>query len=132
VYGIPASEQSPDTEDVGDKYRQYSSRTPVGARNDIIIAIYGQVTPYTEYRYWWIDSIVKQTVMLCDKSGLRKKNSIPPNPAEANRVHRFLDGDKLKNVMASLGIGIDIPEAEETEQEKAERIRQKIQSNKQQ
>jgi len=80
----------------------------------------------------WVDSVIKQTIMLCDKSGLRKKSSIPPNPAEANRVHKFLEGDKLKNVMASFGIGIEIPEIEDTEQDKAERIRQKIQGNKQQ
>jgi hypothetical protein len=80
----------------------------------------------------WVDSVIKQTIMLCDKSGLRKKSSIPPNPAEANRVRKFLEGDKLKNVMASFGIGIEIPEIEDTEQDKAERIRQKIQGNKQQ
>lgn len=28
---------------------------------------------WTELRYWWIDSIVKQSIMLMDKSGLRGK-----------------------------------------------------------
>lgn len=28
---------------------------------------------FTWYRYWFVDSMVKQTIMLADKSGLRKK-----------------------------------------------------------
>lgn len=32
------------------------------------------------FRYWWVDSIAKQTMMLLDKSGLRKKGTIPTHP----------------------------------------------------
>lgn len=34
--------------------------------------MYGSINPWTEWCYWHRDSILKQTLMLMDKSGLRK------------------------------------------------------------
>jgi len=126
-YALPRAEQQDDNEDKNSEFRQYSSRTKIGARQDIIIALYGQVTPYTEYKYGWVDSVIKQTVMLCDKSGLRKKNTIPPDP---NRLkHEYMQGAELKSALAAFGIGTA---AEETDEQKADRIREKIQNDKRQ
>lgn len=37
------------------------------------MTLYGNMNLFTWYRYWFVDSMVKQTIMLADKSGLRKK-----------------------------------------------------------
>lgn len=55
-------------------YYDYRSKTRLGSRYDTIIALYGAVNPWTLYCYWFKDSILKQTIMLLDKSGLRKKS----------------------------------------------------------
>ena len=36
------------------------------------MTLYGNMNLFTWYRYWFVDSMVKQTIMLADKSGLRK------------------------------------------------------------
>jgi len=81
----------------------------------MIIELYGAITPYTNYKYWWVDSIVKQTIMLMDKSGLRRKGSIPPDPAKQIAP---LDQKQVTSILSSLGIG-----SAETEEQKVERIR---------
>jgi len=57
--------------------------------------------------------------MLLDKSGLRKKGSIPPDPSK--QVEQ-LSQEQVTNVLASFGIGTQA----ETEEQKVERIRNKF------
>ena len=124
VYGIPTGQQPPDKEDVGSEYVNYSSRTQIGTRSDIIIALYGSVSPYTEWRYWWKDSIAKQTIALADRSGLRKKGTIPPDPTKQVKAR---SDKEIQNLLLSCGIGTDVVE---NEKDRAERIRQKINTKK--
>ena len=66
----------------------------------------------------WLDSVEKITVLLVDRSGLRKKGSIPPDPDK--QIKRL--GDKeVKGVLAAFGIGTDA-----TDEEKADRIRNEL------
>lgn len=54
------------------------------------------------YRYQWVDSIVKISLILADKSGLRKK------PKEQGRkVMKKVDlgGKSLADVLAGFGLG---------------------------
>jgi len=122
LYGIPTGEQQDNQEDVGDKYTNYSSRTPIGSRNQIIIELYGAVTPYTVYRYWWVDSVVKKTIMLLDKSGLRKKGTIPPDPnwVDPNPEMSDEEFDKMLGAFGFSSVN------RETDEQKAERIRTEL------
>lgn len=119
-FGLPSGQQPDNPKGNEGDYQEYNSRTKIGSRNQIIIELYGAVTLYTVYRYWWIDSVALQTIMLLDKSGLRKKGTIPPDPSK--QVSR-MDEKEVKNMLAMFGIGT---EAEETDQEKAERIRTEL------
>ena len=56
--------------------------------------------------------------MLADKAGLRKKGSIPPDPS---KQVESLNQTQVTNLLASFGIG-----TQETEEQKVERIRNKI------
>ena len=73
------------------------------------------------YKYMWLDSVAKITVLLVDRSGLRKKGSIPQDP---DKKVEHLDDKKVKNVLAMFGIGTDVPD--ESEEQKAERIRNEL------
>lgn len=48
------------------------------------------MNPWTEWRYWFKDSILKQTLMLLDKSGLRKGK----NP-ETKKKSSFVSRKKI-------------------------------------
>lgn len=117
-FALPTRQLQDDKDDVGDKYTQYDSRTKIGARNDTIIALYGQVSPYTEYRYWWLDSIQWQTIALCDKSGLRRKSTIPP---KTKGKKKRPTNDELRNILGRFGLGTS-----ESNEEKADRIRKEL------
>ena len=58
--------------------------------------------------------------MLLDKSGLRKKGTIPPDPSK--QVTR-MDEKEVKNMLAMFGIGTEV---QETNEEKIERIRTEL------
>ena len=122
-FGLPSGQQSDNSKSSEGDYQEYASRTTIGSRNEAIIAIYGAVTPYTTYRYWWVDSIAKQTIALLDKSGLRKKGTIPPDPS---KVVPALPKEELTNMLAMFGIGTEV----ESDEAKAERIRTEIQNKK--
>ena len=70
----------------------------------------------------WIDSVGKITVLLVDRSGLRKKGTIPPDP---DKQVEHLDDKQVKNVLAMFGVGV----SSETEEQKAERIRAELNTN---
>lgn len=54
------------------------------------------------YRYQWVDSIVKISIILADKSGLRRKNK----SVESQSVtHVDLGGKSMGEFMARFGIG---------------------------
>ena len=72
-FDIPTPRSGGGDDDGKGDYFTYRSRTKLGAENDIIIALYGQVNIYTKWLYWLKDSMIKQNIMLADKSGLRKK-----------------------------------------------------------
>lgn len=74
MYDINPEEQHDDRDDNESEYIEYKSKTQLGRRYDTIIALYGAVNAWTLYCYWFRDSIIKQTIMLIDKSGLRKKS----------------------------------------------------------
>lgn len=73
LYQTESSNNDGDKQD--GEYYDYRSKTRLGSRYDTIIALYGTVNWITLWRYWNTDSILKQSVMLLDKSGLRKKPS---------------------------------------------------------
>lgn len=43
---------------------------------------------WTEYKYWHLDSIVKQTIMMADKSGLRDKKAFQKNTIGKREIER--------------------------------------------
>ena len=98
--------------------RSMIAEQKIGARNDTIIALYGQVSPYTEHRYWWLDSIQWQTIALCDKSGLRRKSTIPP---KTEGKKKRPTNDELRNILGRFGLGTS-----ESNEEKADRIRKEL------
>jgi len=111
---------SPDPEDDDGKFYTHTPKTEIGARNATIIALYGSITPYTLYRYWWVDSIAKQTIMLADAGGLRKKQAgIKKNGAPRKERTE----EEKKKVLA--GLFGKIAESE-TNEEKADRIRNEL------
>lgn len=126
-YALPRAEQQDDNEDSKSEFKHYNSRTKIGSRSDVICALYGSVNPYTEWRYWWKDSIIWQTIALADKSGLRKKNTILPDPRIDTKKHEKLDDNALSGFLKNFGIGTEI---QETEEQKVERIRTEIASKK--
>lgn len=117
--GIPSGQQPNNSKSDEGDYQEYDGRTNLGRRNPIIVELYGSITPYTVYRYWWVDSIARQTLMMLDKPGLRKKGTIPQDP-EKQVAH--LDNRQVKNTLAMFGIGVE----SETEEQKAERIRTEL------
>lgn len=55
------------------------------------------------YRYQWVDSIVKISLILADKSGLRKK----PKEKEPKVMKGLnLGGKSLSEMLAGFGIGV--------------------------
>lgn len=70
----------------------------------------------------WLDSVGKITVLLVDRSGLRKKGTIPADP---DKQVEHLDDKQVKNVLAMFGVGV----SSETEEQKAERIRAELNTN---
>lgn len=82
------------------------------------------MTPYTVYRYWWVDSIAKITLMLLDKSGLRKKGTIPPDP-NAEVVNVEMPDDEFDDMLGAFGFQ-QMQKEEETEEQKIERIRTEL------
>jgi hypothetical protein len=115
-FAIPSGQQSNNSKSDDGDYQEYDGRTEIGRRNTIIIELYGAVTPFTVFKYWWIDSIAKQTIMLLDKPGLRRKGTIPPDP-EKQVAH--LDDKQVKTALAAFGIGISA-------ESEAERIRNEL------
>ena len=83
--------------------------------------MYGSVTPYTVYKYWWVDSVAKITLMLLDKSGLRRKGTIPPDP-NVEPINIEMPDDEFNDMLGMFGFQT----MKETEQEKAERIRTEL------
>lgn len=61
--------------------------------------------------------------MLLDKSGLRKKGTIPPDPS---KVTKSLTQEEVNSTLAMFGIGTEA----ESEQQKADRIRKELQNKK--
>lgn len=70
----------------------------------------------------WLDSVGKITVLLVDRSGLRKKGTIPQDP---EKKVEHLDDKQVKNVLAMFGVGVN----SETDEQKAERIRTELNNN---
>jgi len=62
--------------------------------------------------------------MLLDKSGLRKKGTIPADPSKQVKA---MTNSETKDYLKMFGIGTEAPETE-TDEQKAERIREKINS----
>ena len=82
------------------------------------------MTPYTVYRYWWVDSIAKITLTLLDKSGLRKKGTIPPDP-NAEVVNPEMPDDEFDDMLGAFGFQ-PMQKEEETDEQKIERIRTEL------
>lgn len=118
-YGIPSGQQPNNSKNDKSDYKEYSSRTEIGSRNQIITELYGAITPYTLYLYWWKDSVIKQTIMLLDKSGLRHKSTIPPDPN--TEVDMGMPEDEFNDMLKSFGFC-----TQEKPEDKAERIRKEL------
>jgi hypothetical protein len=58
--------------------------------------------------------------MLLDKSGLRRKGTIPSDPSKAVKS---MTNEETRDYLKMFGIGTEAPE---TEPQKAERIREKL------
>lgn len=81
------------------------------------------MTPYTVYKYWWVDSMAKQTIALLDKSGLRKKGTVPPDPDKPEFNPEMPDNEFVDML---IGFGFQPTAKEETQEEKADRIRNEL------
>lgn len=110
---IPTSKQHSTREDGDREYIDYVSKTKLGSRYDTIVALYGSINIWTLYCYWWKDSIVKQTIMLADKTGMRRREDMIPV------VLKFKSTITDEELNKRLGIIF------EDETQKVERIRQK-------
>ena len=73
---LPSIKQQHEQDDGNGEYVDYCSKTELGKRYDTITALYGSVNLWSLWKYWHGDSIIKQTIMLADKSGLRKRKDM--------------------------------------------------------
>lgn len=96
-------EQSSDdgTDSQDSDYYDYRSKTRLGSRYDTVIALYGAVNPWTLYCYWFKDSILKQTIMLLDKSGLRKKSKSSQQNMQGKGVIEASSQEEIDNALGA-------------------------------
>jgi len=122
IYGIPTGQLPDDSEDVGSKYYNYSSRVWTTVKNQCILELYGAINWYTTYRYMWVDTIIKQTIMLADKSGLRRK----PLKVEENKDGKRKEYTPEQKQALVTNLFAAVAKKIETDDERAERIRNEI------
>ena len=94
-----------DESDTDKKGRQVNSWFDVSAQNDKIKHIYGNYNFWSWFRYWYVDNVYKQTLMIIDKSYY----DYDYDPKQDNSVgilksNNFSE-EELQDRLAKLGIG---------------------------
>lgn len=100
--------------------------------------MYGSVSWWTEWCYWHRDSILKQTLMLMDKTGLRKgKPNKPPRKPLKPKKHEgpklteqerdAKDRERAIQMAVDYGIGY-LQYKEEVDGIRAQRIRERLET----
>lgn len=97
--------RSKDESDTDKKGRQVNSWFDVSAHNDKIKHIYGNYNLWAWFRYWYVDNVYKQTLMIIDKSYY----DYDYDPKQDNSVgvlksNNFSE-EELQDRLAKLGIG---------------------------
>lgn len=93
--------------------------------------MYGSVSWYTEWCYWHRDSILKQTLMLLDKTGLRKgkpegKKSLHNDWKRLSPEERAKE-NREKGIQMALRFGIGYEQyKKEVDAIRAQRIRERL------
>lgn len=101
-----------DESDKDRKGRQVDSWFSLSTHNDKIKYIYGNYNFWSWFRYWYIDTIYQQTLMIIDK-GFYDYEYDNAKKAEPTLKSNKLNDEELRERLARIGIGTNTNEKQE-------------------
>ena len=98
-----------DESDKDRKGRQVDSWFSLSTHNDKIKYIYGNYNFWSWFRYWSVDTIYQQTLMIIDKGFYDYEYQNKPKLTNPNEI----SDEEAKNLFANFGIGTNTNEKQE-------------------